>query len=91
MLFILDYRLPTTPPLDFSRIINDKEIPFVNLYKYRELKTLGTFSWGNSVVLLDFIEYGQTCIFGAYLSAPNMVKSGVPEKILQNATQTRWS
>ena len=28
---------------------------------------------------------------GAYLSEPNMVKWGVPEKILQNAVQTRWS
>ena len=28
---------------------------------------------------------------GAYLGAPNMVKWGVPEKILQNAVQTRWS
>ena len=29
--------------------------------------------------------------FGAYLGARNMVKWGVPEKILQNAVQTRWS
>ena len=28
-------------------------------------------------------------IFGAYLAAPNMVKLCVPEKILQNAVQTR--
>ena len=28
---------------------------------------------------------------GAYLSAPNMVNWGVPEKILQNVVQTRWS
>ena len=28
---------------------------------------------------------------GAYLSAPNMVEWGVPEKILQNAVETRWS
>ena len=28
---------------------------------------------------------------GAYLGAPNMVKWGIPEKILQNAVQTRWS
>ena len=27
----------------------------------------------------------------AYLGAPNMVKWGVPEKILQNVVQTRWS
>ena len=28
---------------------------------------------------------------GAYLGARNMVKWGVPEKILQNAVQTHWS
>ena len=28
--------------------------------------------------------------FRAYLSAPNMVKRGIPEKILQNAVQTHW-
>ena len=28
---------------------------------------------------------------GAYLGAQNMVKWGIPEKILQNAVQTRWS
>ena len=28
---------------------------------------------------------------GAYLGTSNMVKWGVPEKILQNAVQTRWS
>ena len=33
----------------------------------------------------------QICIFGAYFGAPSMVKWGVPEKILQNAVQTRWS
>ena len=27
---------------------------------------------------------------GTYLSVPDMVKWGVPEKILQNAVQTRW-
>ena len=27
----------------------------------------------------------------AYLGTPNMVKSAVPEKILQNAVLTRWS
>ena len=32
-----------------------------------------------------YAKYGQICIFGAYLGAPNMVKWGVPEKILQNA------
>ena len=27
----------------------------------------------------------------AYLGTPNMVEWGVPEKILQNAVETRWS
>ena len=36
-----------------------------------------------------YAKYGKICIFGAYLGAPNMVKWGVPEKILQNAVQTR--
>ena len=30
----------------------------------------------------------EYAFFGAYLAAPNMVKWGVPEKILQNAVQT---
>ena len=25
-----------------------------------------------------------------YLGAQNMIKKGIPEKILQNAAQTRW-
>ena len=29
----------------------------------------------------NMAKYGQICIFGAYLGAPNMVKWGVPEKI----------
>ena len=28
---------------------------------------------------------------GTYLGAHNMVEWGIPEKILQNAVQTRWS
>ena len=40
---------------------------------------LGTFSRKNC------------CSFGPYLGMPNMVKWGVPEKILQNAVQTHWS
>ena len=28
---------------------------------------------------------------GAHLSGPHIVKWGIPEKILQNAVQTRWS
>ena len=38
-----------------------------------------------------YAKYGQVCIFGIYFDAPNVVKWGVPEKILQNAVQTRWS
>ena len=36
-------------------------------------------------------KYDQICIFDAYLGTPNMVKWGVPEKILQNAVQMGWS
>ena len=43
-------------------------------------------------------QEGRHCVpeakyayLGAYFAAPNMVKWGVPEKILQNAVQTRWS
>ena len=41
----------------------------------------------DEVVEPKYANYG---IWGAYLGAPNMVKWGVPEKILQNAVQTRW-
>ena len=36
-------------------------------------------------------KYAKYAYLGAYLGAPNKVKWGVPEKILQNAVQTRWS
>ena len=36
-------------------------------------------------------QYAKYAYLGAYLGARNMVKWGVPEKILQNAVQTRWS
>ena len=36
-------------------------------------------------------KYAKYAYLGAYLGARNMVKWGVPEKILQNAVQTRWS
>ena len=38
--------------------------------------------------MAKYAKYGS---WGTYLGAPNMVKWGVPEKILQNAVQTRWS
>ena len=41
----------------------------------------------DEVVEPKYANYG---IWGAYLGAPNMVKWGVPEKVLQNAVQTRW-
>ena len=34
-------------------------------------------------------KYARYDIGGAYLGVPNMFKWGVPEKILQNAVQTR--
>ena len=36
-------------------------------------------------------KYAKYGIWGAYAGAPNMVKWGVPGKILQNAVQARWS
>ena len=36
-----------------------------------------------SIFILAYLAY-----VGTYLGAPNMVKWGVPEKILQNAVQT---
>ena len=39
----------------------------------------------------NMAKYAKYAYLGAYLGAPNMVKWGVPEKILQNAVQTRWS
>ena len=36
-------------------------------------------------------KYAKYAYLGAYLGARSMVKWGVPEKILQNAVQTRWS
>ena len=36
-------------------------------------------------------KYAKYAYLGAYLGARNMVKWGVPEKILQNAVHTRWS
>jgi len=39
----------------------------------------------------NMAKYAKYAYLGAYLGARNMVKWGVPEKILQNAVQTRWS
>ena len=36
-------------------------------------------------------KYAKYAYLGTYLGVQNMVKWGVPEKILQNAVQTRWS
>ena len=37
------------------------------------------------------LKYAKYAFLCAYLGAPNMVKWGVPEKILHNAVWTRWS
>ena len=37
------------------------------------------------------LQHARSLAKYAYLGAPNMVKWGVPEKILQNVVQTRWS
>ena len=42
-------------------------------------------------VMSNMAKYAKYAYLGAYLGARNMVKWGVPEKILQNAVQTRWS
>ena len=39
----------------------------------------------------NMAKYAKYAYLGAYLGAPNMVKWVVPETILQNAVQTRWS
>ena len=39
----------------------------------------------------NMAKYAKYAYLGAYLGARNMVKWGVPEKILQNAVQMRWS
>ena len=56
------------------------------------------FSWILTSMFCMRVPLGKTrfhlakyAYLGAYLGAPNMVKWGVPEKILQNAVQTRWS
>ena len=59
-------------------IVEDTEIECYSILKYA----------------LKYAKYGQIYqipMFGAYLGASNMVKWGVPEKVLQNAAQTRWS
>ena len=38
----------------------------------------------------NMAKYAKYAYLGAYLAAPNMVKWGVPVKILQNAVQMRW-
>ena len=43
---------------------------------------------------LDFdpnLQHERSLAKYAYLGAPNMVKWGLPEKILQNAVQAHWS
>ena len=39
----------------------------------------------------NMAKYAKYAYLGTYLGAQNMVKWGIPEKILQNAVQTRWS
>ena len=44
-----------------------------------------------NLIWSNMAKYAKYAYLGAYLGARNMVKWGVPEKILQNAVQTRWS
>ena len=39
----------------------------------------------------NMAKYAKYAYLGTYLGAQNMVEWGIPEKILQNAVQTRWS
>ena len=39
----------------------------------------------------NMAKYAKYAYLGTYLGAQNMVKWGIPEKILQNAVQTCWS
>ena len=39
----------------------------------------------------NMAKYAKYAYLGTYLGAQNMVKWGIPEKILQNAVHTRWS
>ena len=41
--------------------------------------------------ILVMAKYAKYAYLGTYLGAQNMVEWGIPEKILQNAVQTRWS
>ena len=50
------------------------------------LTIFSALKYAPQLLYLVYLAY-----LGAYLSAPNMAKWGVPEKILQNALQSRWS
>ena len=76
---------------------DDMKIKFQQL-----LATLFPRSWKNMffgflsfpeyyILGYNMAKYAKYAYLGAYLGARNMVKWGVPEKILQNAVQTRWS
>ena len=74
--------------LSASARLND--LSYLALYSNKG-ETLVLVSAMPSNTAPKYAKYGQICIFSAYLGAPNMVKFGVPEKILQNAVKTRWS
>ena len=42
-------------------------------------------------IKVDTPKYAKYAYLGTYLGSQNMVEWGIPEKILQNAVQTRWS
>ena len=58
---------------------------YLLLYYQVEILTRDHFlrRWCNTA---KYAKYGN---WGAYLGAPNMVKWGIPEKILQNKAETR--
>ena len=45
----------------------------------------------SSNFLTNMAKYAKYAYLGTYMGAQNMVKWGIPEKILQNAVQTLWS
>ena len=44
----------------------------------------------NSPNTPNMTKYAKYCIWHAYLGKPNIVKWGIPEKIVQNAAQKHW-
>ena len=70
----------------FSKFRNRNENLSFREWEHKEFPLHISWIWS-----LHMAKYAKYAYLGAYLGAPNIVKWGVPEKILQNAVQTRWS